>query len=138
MMPDWGSKKEAVEKRRSTPARLGGGLLLKYVNVDQRFGLYKIFVYFKAFVHERLLIVLPLPICIANTTAIPLHDYRAVYDPLPTPISCAINHSKLVLEISCKGQSAFSFWVVRVHSIKIDRQIHRYIDRNIDGDRENE
>ena len=49
-----------------------------------RFGRYKTFVYFKAFVHERSLICLPLPICIASTIAILLHSYRAIYDPLPT------------------------------------------------------
>jgi len=46
---------------------------------------------------------LSLSICIANTTAIRLHDYRAIYDPLPAPLVCAINHSKLVFAISCKG-----------------------------------
>jgi len=51
------------------------------------FGLYKIFVYIKAFVHERIIPFLPLPICIAHTIAILLHGYCAIYDP-PQPPSC--------------------------------------------------
>jgi len=41
-------------------------------------GLYKIFVYFKAFVHERIIPILPFLTCIAHTIAILLHDYCAI------------------------------------------------------------
>ena len=52
-------------------------------------GLHKIFVSIKAFVHERILPVLPLPIRIAHTIAILGHGYRAIYDPPPNhPFVC--------------------------------------------------
>jgi len=52
-------------------------------------GFYKIFVYIKAFVHERIIPFLPLPICIAHTIAILLHGYCAIYDPPPSyPFVC--------------------------------------------------
>jgi len=54
--------------------------------------------------HESILLFFPLPICIAHTTAILLHNYCAIHDPLPTPLLYAMNHTKLVLAISCKGQ----------------------------------
>ena len=59
-------------------------------------GLYKIRVYFKAFVHERIIPFLPLPICSAHTIARLLHDYCAIYDPSLTPLLYAIHHTKLV------------------------------------------
>jgi len=55
--------------------------------------------------HERILLFLPLPVCIATTIAILLHDYCAIHDHLPTPLSYAMNHTKLILAISCKGQA---------------------------------
>ena len=33
-----------------------------------------------------------------------LHDYCAIYDPLPTPLLHAIDHTILVMAISCNGQ----------------------------------
>jgi len=50
-------------------------------------GLYKIFVYLKAFVHERIIPFLPLPICIAHTIAILLHGVCVIYD-LPQQPFC--------------------------------------------------
>ena len=48
-----------------------------------------IFVYFKACVHERIILFLPLPICIARPGAILLHDYWSVYDtPSDLPFVC--------------------------------------------------
>ena len=67
-------------------------------------GLYKIFIYFKAFMHERIILFLPLPICIAHTIAIRLHDDCAIHDPPPTPLLNAMHHTQLVSAISCKGQ----------------------------------
>ena len=55
------------------------------VTTTPRLGLNKIFVYFKAFMHERIILVLPLPICFAHTIAILLHDDCATYDPPPNP-----------------------------------------------------
>jgi len=45
------------------------------------------------------------PACIARTVAIVLHDYCAMYDaPPPNPLLYAIDHTILVMAISCKGQ----------------------------------
>jgi len=63
-----------------------------------------IFVHFKAFVHESVILVLPPPTCNAHTTAVLLQYYCALYDPPPTPLSYAIHHAILALTISCKGQ----------------------------------
>jgi len=68
-------------------------------------GFYKIFVYIKAFMHERIIPFLPLSFCIAHTMAILLHGCCAIYDPLPTTLLYAIHHTQLVLAISCKGQT---------------------------------
>jgi len=52
-------------------------------------GRYKIFFYFESFVHESNLLSFLPPTCIAHPVAIPLHDYRAVYDPpLDPPSIC--------------------------------------------------
>ena len=42
------------------------------------FGLYKIFVYFGAIVHESTILSFPPPTCIGHTVAMLLHDYWAV------------------------------------------------------------
>ena len=82
------------------------GLKLR-VNPDvypRHVGLYKIFVYFGAFVHESIIRVSP-PHCIAHTIATLLHGHCAMCDPPPlTPLLYVIHHTKLVLAISCKGQ----------------------------------
>jgi len=49
--------------------------------------LYKIFVYFEAFVHEQISPFVSLPICIAHTIAIRLHGYCACTIP-PQPPFC--------------------------------------------------
>jgi len=59
----------------------------------------------QSFVHVRILPFLPLPICIAHSNAILLHDDCAIYDSPPTPLVYAIHHTQLVLAISCKGTS---------------------------------
>jgi len=43
-------------------------------------GVYKIFVYFEAAVHESTIRSLPPPTCIAHPGAIRLHDYWIVYE----------------------------------------------------------
>jgi len=86
-------------------------------------GLYKIFVYFKAFMHEIILPFLPLRICIAHTIAILLHDYCALHYPLPTPLLYAVNHTKLELAISCKGQA------VEELASKQQGGIYKYLNR---------
>jgi len=67
-------------------------------------GLYKIFVHFKAFVHESVILVSPPPTCNAHTIAVLLHDLCAIYDRPSTPLLNAIHHSILATAISCKGQ----------------------------------
>jgi len=56
----------------------------------------------------------PLPTCKAYPIAILLHDHWAIYALLPTPLMYAVNHTILVMAISCKGQLAavvlLSFW----------------------------
>jgi len=74
------------------------------LNASQnQLGLYKIFIDFQAFMHERIIPFLPLLICVAHTIAILLHDDCAIHDPPPTPLLKAIHHTKLVSAISCKG-----------------------------------
>jgi len=51
--------------------------------VMQVIGLYKIFVYFEAVVHESTILSPPRPTCIAHPGAILLHDYCTVYGSLP-------------------------------------------------------
>jgi len=63
---------------------------------------------FKAFVHERIIPVLPLPIRISHTIPILLHDGCAIYDPPAPPLLYTIHHTTLVLAMSCKGQVAVS------------------------------
>ena len=72
------------------------------------FGLYKMFVHFKAFVHGSVILVLTPPPAMSTL----LHNYHttsAVYDPLPTPLSYATHQTILVMAISCKGQVAILF-----------------------------
>jgi len=76
-----------------------------YLPIPHQIGFYKIFVYFKAFVDERIIPFLPLPTCSPPTTAILLHVYCAIYDAPPTPLWYAIHHTILVMAISCKGQT---------------------------------
>jgi len=52
-------------------------------------GLYKIFVYVWAVVHESTIRAFPLPTCTAHPGAIRLHDYWAVYvSPSDLPFTC--------------------------------------------------
>jgi len=83
--------------------RLGGRkhLLVAVLGV----GLYKIFVHFKAFVHESVILLSPSPTCNAHTIAIRLRDYCAIYDPHPTPLVYAIHHTILAVAISCEGEA---------------------------------
>jgi len=54
-----------------------------------RLGLYKIFVYFEAVVHESTILSFPPPTCIAHPGAILLHGYWTVYDsPSDLPFLC--------------------------------------------------
>ena len=46
----------------------------------------------------------PTPLCEAYPIAILLHDHWAIYALLPTPLLYAVNHTILVMAISCKGQ----------------------------------
>ena len=71
-----------------------------------RLGLCKIFVCFKAFVHESIVRIVPpsTVLRIAHAIAVLLHDRCAMQDPPPTPLVYAIYHTKLGLAISCKGQ----------------------------------
>jgi len=68
------------------------------------FGLYKIFFYFEAFVHESTILSFHAPTCIAHPGAILFHDCWAVYDPPPTSRLYIIHRTILVITISCKGQ----------------------------------
>jgi len=67
-------------------------------------GLYKTFFYFKACVHESIILVLPPPTCNAHTIAILLHDHCAIKHPYPTRPLYAIHHTILAMAILCKGQ----------------------------------
>ena len=67
------------------------------------FGVYKILLYFEAYVHESIIFYCPHPTRIAHTIALLLHGYCAIYDSPPTPLVYAIQHTILVMAISCKG-----------------------------------
>jgi len=54
--------------------------------------LYKIFVYFEAFEHEPIILLLPPATCNAHTIAVLLHDCCAIRDPLPDP-SCVVPYT---------------------------------------------
>ena len=49
-------------------------------------GLYKIFVYYEAVVHESCILAFPPPTCIAHPGAVLLHDYWTAYD-FPSDLS---------------------------------------------------
>jgi len=51
------------------------------VECEPPFSLYKIFLYFEAFVHESIIHLVPPPTCISHTVATLMHDYWAVYEP---------------------------------------------------------
>jgi len=44
-------------------------------------GLYNIFFYFEAFVHESIILSFPPPTCIGHTVATVMYDQWAVYEP---------------------------------------------------------
>jgi len=67
-------------------------------------GLYKIFVYFEAFLYESTIVSFPAMTCIAHPGAILLRDYWAVYDPPSDPPLYAINYTILLMTRSCKSQ----------------------------------
>jgi len=66
--------------------------------------LYKILFHFKAFVSRSLSHVYCPPTCNAHTTPILLHIYCTMNAPPPTPLLYAIQHTRLAMAISCKGQ----------------------------------
>ena len=55
---------------------------------------------------ESNILMFPPPTCIGQTVELLLHDYWAVYGPLPTSLLYATHHTILVITISCKGQRA--------------------------------
>ena len=68
------------------------------------FGLYKRSVYLKNVLHERIILFVPLPICIAHPSAIRLHDYWAVYDiPPPSPDSPCVCHALYTYMLNTRG-----------------------------------
>ena len=50
-----------------------------------------------------------------------LHDYCAIYDPLPTTLLHAIDHTILVMAISCKGQVPRSTIPLQVSRFYLNR-----------------
>ena len=83
-----------------------------------RLGLYKIFVYFEAVVHESTILPLFPPTCNARPFATLLHA-----TPLPTSRVYAIHHTILVITKSCKCQGAARH--VRVHGVLLSLAAHR-------------
>jgi len=66
-------------------------------------GLYKIFVYFEAVVHESTILSSPPPTCIAHPGAIRLHDYWTVYDsPSDRSLVCYTPYNIGSNNIVCK------------------------------------
>ena len=67
---------------------------------------YKILFRFKALLWESSTRVSPHPTCKAYPIAILLYDHWAIHALLPTALLYPVNHTILVMAISCKGQSA--------------------------------
>jgi len=80
----------------------GGGGRLRCVAIS----LYNIFFYFKAILWVSIILFPPFPTCKAYPIAILLHDHCAIYVSPPTSLLCAIQHTILVMAISCKSQVA--------------------------------
>jgi len=64
-------------------------------------GLYKIFFYVEAFVHESIILSFPSPTRIGHTVAIQMHTYWAVYEPpsdllFVCHIPCNIGNTNIV------------------------------------------
>ena len=72
--------------------------------------------YFESFVHESNLFSILPPTCIVYTIAILLQDCCAVYNLPSTSPFYAIQHTILVITISCKGQITSSFSVGPTHT----------------------
>ena len=58
-----------------------------WISTPYRWPLQEIF-YFKAFVHESIILLLPPPTCTARTIAILVHVYFAIYDAPRPPCVC--------------------------------------------------
>ena len=89
-----------VKAKRGT----AGSAFDRVIPLGLNLGLYKIFVYFKVFVHERIIHFWPLPICIAHTIAILFQTDCAIHDLTPGPLLYTLHHPKWVLTITCEGQ----------------------------------
>jgi len=76
---------------------------------------------FDAFVCESIILLLPSPPAMPTLLHILLHDYCAIYDPLPTPLLHAIDHTILVMAISCKGQVPRSTIPLQVSRFYLNR-----------------
>ena len=98
---------EGLQRAQPLQRRLAQGLAHRGGHHQQtgthQLGLYKIFFYFKAFVHESIHLLLPSPTCITHTIATLLHDHCAQCYPPLTALLYAIHHTLLRMEISCKG-----------------------------------
>jgi len=96
-----------VEPCRDSSAaarRLGARRRLSHDRIYVHVGLYKIFFHFCVCVQESIKpLLIPPPICITHTTAVPLRDFCAIYELSPTLLLYAIHHTILVMTISCKG-----------------------------------
>ena len=78
-----------------------------YVTMRGRVVLYKILVYFEAFMQESINRALLSPTCISRTIAMLPHvDHAIYYAPHDLPRVYAIHHTKLARTISCKSQGA--------------------------------
>ena len=62
------------------------------------------FFYCEAVVHESIILLSPPATCTSLTIARLLHVYCAIYDASPAPLVYAIQHTILVITISCNGQ----------------------------------
>jgi len=74
------------------------------VSLGVYISLYTILFCFKALSWESIILVCLHPTCKACPIAILSHDHWAIYALLPSPLLYAVNHTILVMAISCKGQ----------------------------------
>jgi len=77
-------------------------------------------------VYESNILLFPPPTCIGHTVAILLYDYWAVNHTSSTPLSYAINHTRLAITISCKGQ-AQTRSLLSLEPAQTRRRVNMYI-----------
>ena len=91
--PDQGPAQTRSQRKLGAPPTQTGS--------RRQLGLYKIFVYFEAVLHESTILSFPPPTCISHPGAIQPHDYWTIYDspsnlPFVYYTPCNIGNNNIV------------------------------------------